>query len=134
MTFIPLEMTEGARRVLETDPHGVTLTIISVSVVFFALLILFGLYSLSGNIFTGKFRKKPEKAPASGAPDGEIAAAIAMALELEDEGPEKAAIAMALHLHLQSCSHDVEPGIITIAEHRSGWNDKKLTFRKSPQK
>ena len=41
----------------ETDPHGWTLSIIAVSVVFSALLILFLIYSLSGNIFTGKYAR-----------------------------------------------------------------------------
>ena len=38
---------------LQTDPHGWTLTLISVSVVFVALIILYFLYTLSGNIFSG---------------------------------------------------------------------------------
>ena len=33
-----------------------------------------------------------------------------------------AAIALALHEHLGNNVHDVEPGIITIAEHPTQWN------------
>lgn len=114
----------------ETDPHGWTLSVIAVSVVFSALLILFLIYNLSGNIFTGKYKRKPK------ARDAETAAAIALALELnrtDDAVP--AAIAMALHLHLGSGIHDSEPGIITIKRNpASGWNDKALLFRRTPNK
>ena len=48
----------------EIDPHGWTLTIISVSTVFAALIILYFIYNFSGNIFSGKYKRKsksPEK-------------------------------------------------------------------------
>ena len=44
---------------MQTDPHGLTLTLISVSVVFAALIVLYFVYSLSGNIFSGKFKLLP---------------------------------------------------------------------------
>ena len=37
-------LTAGADRMMQTDPHGWTLTIISVSVVFIALVILYFIY------------------------------------------------------------------------------------------
>jgi len=105
------------------------LTLISVSVVFAALIILFVLYSLSGAIFTGKFKRKP-KSKAN--PDAGTAAAIALALErYTSGGDEPAAIALAIHLYLSESVHDFEPGFITIRQAEdSGWRNKSLTFRK----
>ena len=40
----------------ETDPHGVTLTVVSVSVVFCALIILFIIYNFSGKCFSGQVK------------------------------------------------------------------------------
>ena len=109
--------------------HPWALTLVAVSVVFSALIILFVLYSVSGGIFTGKFKRKGRS---KGSPDGEVAAAIAMALERynsDDEVP--AAIALALHLYFSESVHDVEPGVITIRRDESAaWRNKGLTFRK----
>ena len=106
-----------------------SLTLVAVSVVFSALIILFILYSISGGIFTGKFKRKPRK----GKDDAATAAAIAMALDryASDSGDEPAAIALALHLYLSGGVHDIEPGIITIRRSEdSQWRNKSLTFRK----
>ena len=43
-----------------------------------------------------------------------------------------AAIAMALHEHLGNNVHDVEPGIITIAEKQTQWNGYALTMTEHP--
>lgn len=43
-----------------------------------------------------------------------------------------AAIAMALHEHLGNNVHDVETGIITIAEHPTQWNGYALTMTAHP--
>lgn len=123
-------MTRGAAKMMETDPHGWTLTVVCVSVVFAGLLVLYLIYSLSGEMFSGRFNralkrmhcKKAESGDAAPelaghGSDEELAAAIAVALYLEDGG-----------------SHDDEPGIITIASGRSNWADKSLTFRKRPIK
>ena len=112
---------------ISVDPWS--LTLISVSVVFGALIILFALYSLSGAIFTGKLKRRPGKGKA----DKETAAAIAMALDryAAEGGGEPAAIALALHLYLSGGVHDLEPGFITIRQSDdSGWRNKALTFRK----
>lgn len=129
-------LTAGSDRMAEVDPHGWTLTIISVSVVFLALIILYFIYTLSGNIFSGKIRFGKSNRAASGADDSDaIAAAIAMALEAENGGDDTAAaIATALHLYLDDGVHDIEPGIITIRHKVSGWDNKERNFRKSIQK
>ena len=94
-----LPLTAGGDRMAQVDPHGWTLTLISVSTVFAALIVLYFIYNFSGNLFSGKFKRKP-KAPkaAKGAPSGEVAAAIALALQAEAGGETEAAIATALHL------------------------------------
>ena len=116
---------------MQTDPHGLTLTLISVSVVFAALIVLYFVYSLSGNIFSGKFKRAPRKV--KGTPDAEVAAAIALALDMEQDGDTYAAIATAVHLYMNDTVHDVEPGIVTITRKDSGWNNKALNFRKLPR-
>ncbi|MCR5841750.1 MAG: OadG family protein [Bacteroidales bacterium] len=130
-----LPLTAGGDRMAQIDPHGWTLTLVSVSVVFSALIILYFIYNFSGNLFSGKFKRKP-KAPkaAKGEISGEVAAAIAMALEAEAGGEAEAAIATALHLYLSDAIHDVEPGIITIRRTPSPWDNKQLNFRKSLRK
>ena len=129
-----LLLTAGGDRMMETVPHGWTLTLISVTVVFAALIVLYFVYSLSGSIFSGKFKRAPKaKKAVKGTPDAEVAAAIAVALDMENSGDVYAAIATAVHLYLNDTVHDVEPGIVTITRKDSGWNNKALTFRKLPR-
>ena len=127
-------LTAGGDRMMQTDPHGWTLTLISVTVVFTALIVLYFIYNLSGNIFSGKYKRtpKPQKA-AKGTPDAEVAAAIALALDMEQDGDTYAAIATAVHLYFNDSVHDVEPGIITIVRKDTGWNNKALNFRRLPR-
>ena len=133
-----LLLTAGGDRMAQIDPHGWTLTLISVSTVFTALIILYFIYNFSGNIFSGKFKRKPKapKAPKAGkgTPDAEVAAAIALALDAEAGSEAEVAIATALHLYLNSAVHDIEPGIVTIRRAASAWDDKQLNFRKLPRK
>ncbi len=132
-----LDMTAGAQRMAETDPHGWTLALIAVSTVFTALVILYFIYGTIGKVANSKVpgMKRIKKIRRKGsAPDAETAAAIAMALEAENGGEVNAAIAMALHLYFNDSVHDIEPGIITFAPRVTSWNDKTLTFRKAPRK
>jgi Na+-transporting methylmalonyl-CoA/oxaloacetate decarboxylase gamma subunit len=127
-------LTAGGDRMMETDPHGWTLTLISVTVVFSALIVLYFIYSFSGGLFSGKFKRAPKpKKAVKGTPDAEVAAAIALALDMECSGDEYAAIATAVHLYLNDAIHDVEPGIVTIVRKNSAWNNKELNFRKLPR-
>ena len=132
--FSLIPLTAGADRMAVTDPHGWTLTIISVTCVFAALIILYFIYTFSGNIFSGKYKRKPRVKVAKGTVDAEVAAAIALALEAEAGGDTEAAIAMALHLYLSDAVHDVEPGVITLRRSPSAWDNKQLNFRKLPRK
>ena len=130
-----LPITAGSDRMAQIDPHGWTLTLISVSTVFAALIVLYFIYNFSGNIFSGKFKRKPKapKAP-KGAVSGEVAAAIALALQADAGSETEAAIATALHLYLSDAIHDVEPGIITLRRTPSAWDNKQSNFRKTPRK
>lgn len=102
----------------EKDPHGAIITLVSVSVVFVALIVLYFAYTFIGKLSSGgiKFRmpKKEKAAETKGAPEGEIAAAIALALDQEMNGEVYAAISMALHQYLNDTVHDNESYIITI--------------------
>lgn len=120
MALIPLDAAKAAH-MAEVDPHGFILTIVSVSVVFTALIILFFCYSLVGKFCTGAvtraFRSIFRKKKKAGAPDSDTAAAIAMALELELSSPEEeiaAAISLGLDRYLNEYIHDSESYIITI--------------------
>jgi Na+-transporting methylmalonyl-CoA/oxaloacetate decarboxylase gamma subunit len=132
-----------AEIIKENDPHGWTLTIVSVGVVFLALLILFTIYNFSGKVFSGQvklrnpFKREGKKlAAAAKLPAGreeEIALAIAMALNAECGGETEAAIALALHRFLSESTHDAEPFVITLKRVQSAWNDKTQNFRKQPR-
>ena len=130
-----LPLTAGADRMAQIDPHGFTLTLISVGTVFAALIVLYFIYTFSGNLFSGKYRRAPKASKTvRGAVDGEVAAAIALALEAEAGGETEAAIATALHLYLSDAVHDIESGVITLRRHPSAWDNKQSNFRKSPSK
>lgn len=85
-------LTAGADKMAVTDPHGWTLTIVCVLVVFGCLLILYGIYSLLGAILG---RQKGNQK--------DVTAAV------QDQLPETKS----------SEVHDIEPGIITIRTR--GW-------------
>ena len=124
----PLLITAGADKMALTDPHGLTLSVVSVCVVFSCLLILYIIYSLSGELFIHKLDPKRKKS-GKGIDEG-TAAAIAMALEAEEGHETEAAIATALHLYLSGDVHDQETYKITISRKDSPWADKSANFRK----
>ena len=101
------------------DPHGVIITMVSVAVVFTALVVLYFAYTFVGKAVNGKFDWKSlacsfKRKAAKGAPSEEEAAAIAMALDQELNGETYAAIGLALHQYLNDTVHDNESYIITI--------------------
>lgn len=102
----------------EKDPHGVIITLVSVSVVFVALIVLYFAYTFIGNLSSGKItlpkRKPATESGKAGAPAPEEAVAIALALDQELNGETYAAIGMALHQYFNDTVHDNESYIITI--------------------
>ena len=127
--------------------HHLILALICISVVFFALLVLFCVYTIIGSVsqkadlkavgewVPRKVRRAMRKAlKGQKSADAETAAAISMALEAELGGEIEVAIATALALHLGHSVHDEESGIVTIPRQASSWADKSLTFRRLPKR
>ncbi len=106
---------EKAEHMAAIDPHGWTITLVSVSVVFSALIILYVAYTLVGRVCNGKPRlpRRNRKAKSGDVPD-EVAAAIALALKDSCGNGTEAAIALALDRYLNEAVHDYEPYVITI--------------------
>ena len=116
----------GAQKVAREDPHGWILTLVSVSVVFIALMLLWWL-------FAALFGQKKKKTPASKGMNPEVAAAISMALQSEFGSEVYAASGLALHEYLQDTVHDNESFIITIRPSEgSQWASKSQGFRRYP--
>lgn len=128
----------GSQRMARTDPHGFILTIVAVTVVFSALAILWFLFWL---LFERPAKMKANPKPAkvkkakAGDSNAEVAAAIAMALDLDSNGDVYAAIATALHLYFNDAIHDNESFVVTIKQPstNTGWNEKTQTFRRMPR-
>ena len=102
------------------DTHGIIITVVSVAVVFTALVVLYFAYTFVGKAVNGKVdwkslvRRFKRKSKGKGMPSEEEAAAIAMALDQELNGETYAAIGLALHQYLNDTVHDNESYIITI--------------------
>ena len=131
-----------AQAMAEKDPHGGILSLVAVSVVFSALAILWFLFWLFFDrpakkkaAAKDKPRKNALKAPAkAGDASDEIAAVIALALDMEQGGDDYAAIAMAMHLYFNDTVHDIESFILSMRpKEGSAWNDKTRNFRKLPR-
>jgi len=120
--FIPLDAAKVAQKaahMAEVDPHGLIITIVSVSVVFVALIILYFCYSLVGDFSTGAAYSRIKKilpTKKAGVPDSDTAAAIGLALEmaLTSEEDTAAAIGLALDRYFNEYVHDNESYVITI--------------------
>ena len=129
-----------AEAMAEKDPHGGILSLVAVSVVFTALAILWFLFWLFFDRPAKKkaqAKDKPAKkavAAKAGEVTDEIAAAIALAMDMEQGGDDYAAIAAAMHLYFNDAIHDVESFVLTMRpKEGSAWNDKKQIFRKLPR-
>ena len=113
----------------KSDPHGIGLAVISISVVFAALIMIFLMLKIFGYAATRKDRKAKKEQSAT------VASPVASEAEIENEGPtgeELAAITMALHAYLNSL-HDEESEVITIdmpSKHYSPWSQKNLVMKK----
>ena len=70
----------------------------------------------------------------AGTPTDEIAAVIALAMDMEQGGDVYAAIALAMDRYFSDAVHDNESFVLTIRpKEGSAWNDKKQIFRKLPR-
>ncbi len=119
----------------EKDPYGIGLAIISMSVVFSTLFLLF-LIIKGFNLFNKRFPPKAgghghgHGAPAP-APKEEKPKNTAVAGDLSEE--TLAAIAMAIHCHFGG-QHDMESGVLTFNDGNSPWAHKHLPIKKIQRK
>ena len=144
---IDLNASSKAEAMKEKDPHGGILSLVAVSVVFSALAILWFLFWLffdrpakmraAGKDKPAKVKKSRKAAVAdvkAGEVSDEIAAVIALAMDMEQGGDDYAAVAMAMHLYFSDAVHDNESFVLTMRpKDGSAWNDKKQAFRKYPR-
>ena len=110
-------VAEKSAEMLVKDPHGAIITIVSVSVVFAALIILYFAYTAIGKLASGSIRLprlKKKKTSVKQQPSPEEAAAITLALDQEMNGEVHAAIGLAMHMYMNDTVHDTESYIITI--------------------
>lgn len=125
LNMLPLQISPGvvekSTEMMEKDPHGAIITIVSVSVVFSALVILYIAYTLVGKTVNSSWKfSLPKKIKGTDKkPTSEEAAAIALALDRELNGEVHAAITLALHQYLSDTVHDMESYIITIKRKKS---------------
>ena len=121
-------------RLKEKDKYGVILAVISMSVVFTALILIYVMLKLFG--YSSKKLAQRNSAKKE-TPAAATVAAVTESKEDDDQltGEEAAAIATALHLHFNSM-HDEESEVITInmpSKHYSPWAQKELTMKKNPR-
>ena len=136
-----LNAATKAEAMKEKDPHGWILSMVAVSVVFSALAILWFLFWLFFDRpakRAAQAKNKPAKTKAAaltaGEPTDEIAAVIALAMDMEQGGDVYAAIALAMDLYFNDTVHDTESFVLTMRpKDGSAWNDKKQIFRKLPR-
>jgi Na+-transporting methylmalonyl-CoA/oxaloacetate decarboxylase gamma subunit len=126
-----LNSEAAAQRFKEFDPYGVIMALTAMSVVFFALLMLFIIFKNIGKAAIRSGRNKAKKAGLS------PVAAAALVSEAVP-GEIYAAVATALHLHMQEDDvHDLEDTILTIhkvTRAYSPWSSKIYGLREIPRK
>ncbi len=111
----------------EKDPYGVGMALTAMSVVFSALLCLYLSFKIIGKIAIKLTSTRARKA--AGLPKG-------TKVEHNPDGEVYAAIAMALNLHEEN-AHDEEDTILTIRhieKRYSPWSSKIYTLRETPEK
>jgi Na+-transporting methylmalonyl-CoA/oxaloacetate decarboxylase gamma subunit len=118
---------QKAENLKENDPNGGALTLMSMCIVIFALIVLSLLFLCFGKV-SSKLQGQRKK-EARGSSDESIEAS------LPDSGEAIAAIAAALAEHF-SGKHDMEDTILTIKRMKraySPWNSKIYNMREVPQ-
>ncbi len=117
------------------DPYGIGMAIISMAVVFTALIMIYVMLKIFNYASRRTTMKSKAKEEAAKAP----AMAAAAGTKNDDEavnGETVAAIGTALHLHFGSM-HDEESEVITInmpSKHYSPWAQKELTMKRNPRR
>lgn len=126
-TNITQETISPGQKFAKSDPVGIGMTVVAMSVVFVALILLylffrqFGLYNV---------RKQKKKVEAQAAMEGKVV------VHEEVSGEVFAAISAALYMY-ETEQHDYESTILTInraAKNYSPWSSKIYGLRHTPQK
>ncbi|MGN0258537.1 MAG: OadG family transporter subunit [Bacteroides sp.] len=122
------------------DSTGIGMAITAMSVVFSGLLILFVSFMLAGRLALSMHHRHKNKQQAAQVARKAAAAAASAKQEAAPtggkapEGEVYAAIAMALY-ELQANVHDVESNVLTIKRTApSAWSNKANTLRQMPEK
>lgn len=107
----------------EQDPWGVSMSLMAMTIVFLALLVLYICFRAIGKTLGRTPAEEPhaDEAPAAAAP---AAAAV-------DNEEVMAAIGLALSQSLNV--HDPESGIITLKPHSTEWNSHIDMFHTNPK-
>lgn len=128
---VTLDQDSKVRKFKEYDSIGISMTIIAMGVVFFALILLYLAFKLTGKIGADLSRKNVMKAR------GITKADVVPEDSIGDESGEVfAAIGMALHEY-QSNIHDVEDYHLTMAKIKknySPWSSKIYMLRHAPKR
>ncbi len=117
----------------QDDPYGIGMALISMAVVFTALIMIY----IMLKIFNYVTRRSTQKSKAQDSATSAAAMTSTKDNKEDDtvDGPTCAAIGVALHLHFNSM-HDEESEVITInmpSKHYSPWAQKELTMKRNPR-
>ncbi len=120
-------VNENIQKFKDEDPSGILLTLMSMGVVFSALLMLYILFKLFGKAFAAKDKKKEEEIVEKAVDNGATS-------EAQPEGDDEAiaAICMALYQHFNA--HDEESGVLTFdrSQQHGAWGSKGNLLRHRP--
>lgn len=126
---VDMDVTKS-EKLMKSDPFGIGLAVISMAVVFSALVLIYIMLKVFGIV-----NRRRQKKNAATQQTAATTATVAPEPDKDEEsitGQEIAAIATALHLHLNSF-HDEESEIITIETQSavySPWSQKHLTIKR----
>lgn len=122
-----LDVNEKLEFFKKHDPYGIVVTLISMFVVFLALILLYFIFKAIGNASVNVVKRKAVKGGAS-------ADTVEAAVDIP--GDVYAAISLALY-EIQQNVHDEESSVITIQNVRkrySPWSSKIHTLRQLPRR
>jgi Na+-transporting methylmalonyl-CoA/oxaloacetate decarboxylase gamma subunit len=128
---ITLDTNAKITKFKEKDPDGIAMALTAMSVVFFALILLYSAFKITGKIGENVLRKNAMKA--RGITDKKEAIEKSVGHE---SGDHYAAIGMALYEY-QNNVHDVEETLLTIQRTKrnySPWSSKIYSLRHVPKR
>jgi len=117
------------------DPYGIGMALISMAVVFTALIMIYIMLKIFNAVSRRSARKSKEQEEAASKTKAPIASVKSEDEDATLNGEEVSAIAVALHLHFGSM-HDEESEVITInmpSKHYSPWAQKELVMKRNPR-